>query len=68
MFAIYGGTSTSGLDNNLYILDVATITWVKKPLVGDIPLPLATSTIKYHDNYLYLAAGDDYAGIFQNKF
>ncbi|CAG9310951.1 unnamed protein product [Blepharisma stoltei] len=61
-FAIYGGTSRSGLDNNLFIFDVKSLNWSFTSPEGVSVPRLNSPTIQYWDGFIYLAGGQGVHG------
>ncbi|CAG9321978.1 unnamed protein product [Blepharisma stoltei] len=57
-FAIFGGTIPEGYDNNLYIFDIESLTWEKKPYQGSEVPRLNGPVIEYWNQAIYVAAGD----------
>ncbi|CAG9313039.1 unnamed protein product [Blepharisma stoltei] len=56
-FAIFGGLSSTGVDNSLYILDGESLFWSKKPNSGNSPQPQESSGIAYYKDKLYVWGG-----------
>ncbi|CAG9310949.1 unnamed protein product [Blepharisma stoltei] len=61
-FAIYGGTLTTGADNNLYIFHVGNLTWSKASSEGVSVPKLNSPTIHYWDGFIYLVGGQGQHG------
>ncbi|CAG9313184.1 unnamed protein product [Blepharisma stoltei] len=61
-FAIYGGTLSTGYDNNLYIFDLESATWSLKSSGGVSVPKLNAPTIQYWNGYIYLAGGQGIHG------
>jgi hypothetical protein len=55
---LFGGTSISALDNELYELDYTTKTWIKYPKRGQVPYPRSAALISYSDGVIYIFGGE----------
>jgi hypothetical protein len=74
-FAVYGGLTPNGEDNNLYVYDLGRLNltrleWTKLPQNGDLPMPTEGSVLGLYMNAFYVAGGYsssqlDYAGFFK---
>ncbi|CAG9336316.1 lztr1_1 [Blepharisma stoltei] len=56
-FAVFGGSSSIGFDNHLYILDTDSWVWTMMPSNGSMPPKLESPCITYYSNALYIAGG-----------
>ncbi|CAG9315592.1 unnamed protein product [Blepharisma stoltei] len=57
-FAVFGGSLGNGLDNNLFILNVANFTWQKQKNNGADIKKYRGATMEYYNGCLYVAGGD----------
>ncbi|CAG9321906.1 lztr1_5 [Blepharisma stoltei] len=57
MFAIFGGTATFAEDNNLYVLNTTSFTWVIMPQNGDVPPRMHGANLVYKNGVFYLFGG-----------
>ncbi|CAG9319092.1 unnamed protein product [Blepharisma stoltei] len=58
-FALLGGVTMEGLDDNLYILDTSTWVWTKMPQSGDAPGNVEGSIIVHYNKKIFTAAGEN---------
>ncbi|OMJ70696.1 hypothetical protein SteCoe_31256 [Stentor coeruleus] len=56
-FAIFGGITFSGLDNNLYILNMTSLKWTLQKLSGNPPIQTRGSNIVYYNGCFILTGG-----------
>ncbi|CAG9336315.1 unnamed protein product [Blepharisma stoltei] len=55
-FIVFGGKTSSGLNNDLFRLDTNSWTWTKMGQYGDIPPSTTYPNIAYQNNTLYVVA------------